>query len=100
MELGEVKAERGGRGEPRVTRLTRVPPLVHVKQAVIFQVGSLHKPPLTYLKPTGVRCYAATTRCRSAVAVQSFRARELFGTGWTVFNVRGPRGYFRGFKLH
>jgi hypothetical protein len=97
MELGEVKAERGGRGEPRVTRLTRVPPLVHVVQPVIFQVGRLHKPPLTVLQPAGVRCAAAAARCRSAVAVQAFGARELFGADWTVFN-RGR--YLSGFKLH
>jgi hypothetical protein len=80
MELGEVKAERGGCGEPRATRLTRVPPLVNMKQAVIFQVGRLHKPPLTALQPAGVRG-AAAARCRSAVAVQAFRARELFAAG-------------------
>ncbi len=99
MELGEVKAEGGGRGEPRVTRLTRVPPLVHVKQPVIFQVGHLRKPPLTALQPAGVG-FAAAARCRSAVAVQAFRARELFGAGWTVFDPGGQRGYFSGFKLH
>ncbi len=98
MELGEVKAEGGGCGEARVTRLTRVPPFVHVVQPVIFQVGRLHKPPLTGLQPAGVGCTAAA-RCRSAVAVQAFRARELFGAGWTVFNPGGQRGYFSGFKL-
>ncbi len=96
MELGEVKAERGGCGEPRVTRLTRVPPLVHMKHPMVFQVGGLHKPPLTALQPAGVPC-AAAARCRSAVAVQAFRARELFGAGWTVFNTGG---YFSAFKLH
>ena len=104
MKLGEVKAERGGSGEARVTRLTRVPPLVYMVQAVIFQVGRLHKPPLTDLQPAGVRCAAAVTaaaaRCRTAVAVQAFRARELFGAGWTVFDPGGQRGYFSGFKLH
>ncbi len=94
-----MKAERGGCGEPRVTRLTRVPPLVHVKQPVILQVGRLHKPLLTALQPAGVRC-AAAARGRSAVAVQAFRARELFGAGWTVFDPGGQRGYFNGFKLH
>ncbi len=96
MKLGEVKAERSGCGKARATRLTRVPPLVYMKQPVIFQVGRLHKPPLTALQPAGVRCAAAVTaaaaRCRTAVAVQAFRARELFGAGWTVFNRGGQRG--------
>ncbi len=103
MELGEVKAEGGGCGEPRVTRLTRVTPIVNMKQAVIVQVGRLHKPPLTVLQPAGVRgaaVTAAVARCRSAVEVQAFRARDLFGAGWTVFNPGGQRGCFSDFKLH